>query len=406
MAAAATDSAHGERSRKFFGQVTFTPSKRGYEQAEVDAFLEQAGHAIERLLQRLREAEALAGDAHEQIESAEQRAQQAELQLASQSGDQDLIQRTLTLAERTAVAAVADAKKRAQEILQEANLEAANVFAVERQKVEGERLRLADERQHLESLRLAVAAETQALEQARAGLRERVAAAAKELEAVADAPDLLGYRIAAPTTPSATATPTAPASEVAAPPPAPAVEAPEPTPAIEAAPTAPPPTELVSGAEEAAAPVVSTTTPPAAEPPVPAPSVATGAQIVIPGQQPVAPAVAEAAPAAVTPAGGADVPPGWGQPDPSTHPAAGPSLPPAPPPPGSSAPAPAQAPAAPTAPVPAGAPDAAGAAKSFEAQWEQEAATGDPDADRAFAQFFSDKVEQDPSQSWLQDVAS
>ncbi|OWY62001.1 hypothetical protein B7486_60750, partial [cyanobacterium TDX16] len=242
MAAAATDSAPGERSRKFFGQVTFTPSKRGYEQVEVDAFLEQAGHAIERLLQRLREAEALAGDAQTQIESAEQRAQRAELQLSNQSGDEDLIQRTLTLAERTAVAAVADAKQRAEEILQEANLEAANVFGAERRKIEDERMRLTGERQQLEALRLAVAAETQALEQVRVNLRQRVADVAKELTAVADAPDLLGYHIAAPAVPSEQQ-PTAPVAEVA-PPPVPQVAAPEPTPQLEA-PAAPvPPAEV------------------------------------------------------------------------------------------------------------------------------------------------------------------
>jgi DivIVA domain-containing protein len=390
--AAATDSAPGGRSRKFFGQVTFTPSKRGYEQVEVDAFLEQAGHAIERLLQRLREAEALAGDARLQIESAEQRAQRAELQLATKGGDEDLIQRTLTLAERTAVAAVADAKRRAEEILQEANLEAANVFGSERHVIEGERVRLDDERQQLEALRLAVAAETHALDQVRANLRDRVAAAAKELEAVADAPDLLGYHIATPAMPTSQPAPVAaaPVAEVAAPEPTPAIEPPT-MPVLEAPAPSLPPAEVL---EAPAPPMVVGPPAPASEPPVMAPSVASGIDIVLPGETPEveAPTASEA-----------EVPPGWGQPDPSAHPAAGPVP--------ASQPLPAAAPvAAPVAPaVPVGATassapehDVHTTAKSFEAQWQQEATAADPAADRAFAQFFSDKVEQDPSQTWLQ----
>jgi DivIVA domain-containing protein len=384
--AAATDSAPGGRSRKFFGQVTFTPSKRGYEQVEVDAFLEQAGHAIERLLQRLREAEALAGDARLQIESAEQRAQSAELQLANKGGDEDLIQRTLTLAERTAVAAVADAKRRAEEILQEANLEAANVFGAERHVIDGERLRLDDERQQLEALRLAVAAETHALEQVRANLRDRVAAAAKELEAVAGAPDLLAYHIATPAMPAAPAAVEAPAPAEIAPTAAPAVEPAPPVPVLEAPEPVLPPAEVL---EAPAPPAVVTPPAPADEPPMMAPSVASGADIVLPGDAPEveAPVATEA-----------EVPPGWGQPDPSAHPAAG-----AVPPPPVVAPAVPVAPTPPpAAPVPGAAHDAHAMAKSFEAQWQQEASTTDPDADRAFAQFFSDKVEQDPSQTWLQ----
>jgi DivIVA domain-containing protein len=397
MAAAATDSAPGERSRKFFGQVTFTPSKRGYEQVEVDAFLEQAGHAIERLLQRLREAEALAGDARTQIESAEQRAQRAELQLSNHSGDDDLIQRTLTLAERTAVAAVADAKTRAEEILQEANLEAANVFGAERSKIEHERVGLTSERQQLEALRLAVAAETHALEQVRLNLRQRVADVAKELTAVADAPDLLGYHIAAPTVPSDHQA-AAPVAEVA-PPPTPEVAAPDPTPALEA-PSAPlPPAEVLEAAAPAAPPLPAA---PASEPPVMAPSVATSIDIVIPGHQVVASPEAPPTPVVEQPtAATPEVPPGWGQPDPSGHPAAGAPMPAPAAAVAAASPAP---PAAPTAPVAPPGPEAS-TAKSFEAQWEREATAGDPDADRAFAQFFSDKVEQDPSQTWLQEAA-
>lgn len=353
MAAATTDGAPGGRSRKFFGQVTFTPSKRGYEQEEVDAFLEQAGSAIERLLQRLREAEALAGDAHGQLESAEERARHAEFQLTAQQGDEGLIQRTLTLAERTAVAAVADAKHRAEEILQQANLEAANLFGLERQRLEAERSVVADERRQLESLRLAVAAESHSLEQVRANLRARVAAVADELQQVADSPDGLGYHIASPAV--AASDPEAAADGA--------------VPEVVAAPATP---ELGQPAPPAVEPPV---VPPSMAPPLPAPSVAVPVET-----QPVEP---QAAPVP-TPEGArsaaevldAVVPPGW---------------PYAPPP----------APASDEAAQAASADGAAPKSKSFEAAWQQEATTGDPAADQAFAQFFSDKVESDPAQSWI-----
>ncbi|OWY59469.1 hypothetical protein B7486_74405 [cyanobacterium TDX16] len=126
---------------------------------------------------------------------------------------------------------------------------------------------------------------------------------------------------------------------------------------------------------------------------------ATGIDIVIPGQQVVA--VAEAPQAEQATGAAPEVPPGWGQPDPSAHPASGTPLP-AP----AAEVAPTAAPAAPAVPAADAAPTGheASTAKSFEAQWEQEAGAADPDADRAFAQFFSDKVEQDPSQTWLQEA--
>jgi cell division initiation protein len=356
MAAATTDGAPGGRSRKFFGQVTFTPSKRGYEQEEVDAFLEQAGSAIERLLQRLREAEALAGDAQGQLESAEERARHAEFQMTAQQGDEGLIQRTLTLAERTAVAAVADAKHRAQEILQQANLEAANVFGLERQRLDAERNVVAAEHRQLESLRLAIAAESHSLEQVRASLRARVAAVADELQQVADSPDGLSYHIAGP----AVATAGTDRAE-------------DPMPEVVAAPATP---QLEQPAPPAVEPAV---VPPSMAPPLPAPSVAVPveAQPVEAQAAPTpAPEGAQASAELPDPA----APPGWPY-----------VQPPAADPPPEAATAQAAAPADGPAPK----------SKSFEAAWQQEAATGDPAADQAFAQFFSDKVESDPAQSWI-----
>lgn len=355
--AAADAGVPGPSSRKFFGQVTFTPSKRGYEQEEVDAFLEQAGHAIERLLQRLRDAETLAGDAHSQIEAAEDRARDAEFQLQAQQGDSGLIQRTLTLAERTAVAAVADAKHRAEEIVQEANLEAANVFGVERQQLEVERQALATEREQLDALRLAIAAESHSLEQVRANLRDRVAALADDLHRVAESPDHLGYHIASPAVPTTGPSPTHPANHQLAEPERPAVEPP-------AAP------QLEAASAQAEAPV-----PPAMAEPVAAPSVAVPAEApAIPAPEaPAAEAPVVAQPAATAPVAEPQLPEGWGQP----------ATPPAP-------------------PAPTGEEQPPGSqAKSFEAQWEREEASTDPAADQAFAQFFSDKVESDPAQSWI-----
>ena len=198
-----------ERTRRIFGELHFSTAKKGFDPAEVTAFLVNASGAVERMLARLKTAE-------QRAESAEQRASQLESRaldpaapaaptangagvpaVPGPNGEDNgvLLDRTLALAEKTAIAAVADARSRAQAILTEAQEQARQYFASERAAIATEWERLQTEAGQLETLRLAVAAETMALEGVRSQLRARLAATASELAAISDNPDLLHYAI-------------------------------------------------------------------------------------------------------------------------------------------------------------------------------------------------------------------
>lgn len=201
-----------ERTRRIFGDLNFTTAKKGFDPAEVTAFLVNASGAVERMLARLKTAE-------QRAESAEQRVSQLESQALAPAtlavptangtgvptvpghlgpnGEDNsvLLDRTLALAEKTAIAAVADARSRAQAILTEAQEQARQYFASERAAIASEWERLQNEAGQLETLRLAVAAETMALEGVRSQLRARLAATASEIAAISDNPDLLHYAI-------------------------------------------------------------------------------------------------------------------------------------------------------------------------------------------------------------------
>ena len=191
-----------ERTRRIFGDLSFSSAKKGFDPAEVTAFLVNASGAVERMLGRLKEAE-------ERAEAAEARATQLQSRVLQSpsalpappapptNGDGNgLLDRTLALAEKTAIAAVADARTRAQAILTQAQEQAREYFATERAAIASEWERVQNEASQLETLRLAVAAETMALEGVRSHLRGRIAATAQELAAIADNPDLLSYAIA------------------------------------------------------------------------------------------------------------------------------------------------------------------------------------------------------------------
>ena len=60
-----------ERTRRIFGDLSFSSAKKGFDPAEVTAFLVNASGAVERMLGRLKEAE-------QRAEAAEARATQLE----------------------------------------------------------------------------------------------------------------------------------------------------------------------------------------------------------------------------------------------------------------------------------------------------------------------------------------
>lgn len=199
-----------ERTRRIFGDLNFSTAKKGFDPAEVTAFLVNASGAVERMLARLKTAEQRAAAAEERVVSLEARALAPATPGvpvapgvppvpghlgASGEDNTALLDRTLALAEKTAIAAVADARTRAQAILTEAQDQARQYFASERAAIATEWERLQNEAGQLETLRLAVAAETMALEGVRSQLRARLAATAQELAAISDNPDLLHYAI-------------------------------------------------------------------------------------------------------------------------------------------------------------------------------------------------------------------
>lgn len=215
-----------ERTRRIFGDLSFSSAKKGFDPAEVTAFLVNASGAVERMLGRLKDAEQRAEQAEARITELEARALQGPSLPAPPAppanGDGNgLLDRTLALAEKTAIAAVADARARAQAILTQAQEQAREYFASERAAIASEWERVQNEASQLETLRLAVAAETMALEGVRSHLRARIAATAQELATIADNPDLLSYAIAqARTEVEAPVAPVGPAAATA-------IEAPE-----------------------------------------------------------------------------------------------------------------------------------------------------------------------------------
>ena len=192
-----------ERTRRIFGDLVFSSAKRGFDTAEVTAFLVNASGAVERMLNKLREAEGRAATAEGRAATAEAREAEARHQLsvappppAPVEDNSGLLERTLALAEKTAIAAVSDARARSQAILTQAQEQAREYFAKERQAIADEWDRVRAESSQLETLRLAVAAETMALDGVRSHLRTRIAGAADELARIAQNPDLLSYAIA------------------------------------------------------------------------------------------------------------------------------------------------------------------------------------------------------------------
>ena len=103
-----------ERTRRIFGDLTFSSAKKGFDPAEVTAFLVNASGAVERMLGRLKEAEQRAEAAEARATQLESRVLQPPSSLPAPpappaNGDNNgLLDRTLALAEKTAIAAVAE----------------------------------------------------------------------------------------------------------------------------------------------------------------------------------------------------------------------------------------------------------------------------------------------------------
>ncbi len=102
---------------KLLEEVEFREKFRGYDPEEVDDFLERVAVAFGQLHERLR-------DAGEQIEGANARAARAEARARASADTDDVLRRTLVLAQRTADAAIKEAEESAAAIVSAAEAQA------------------------------------------------------------------------------------------------------------------------------------------------------------------------------------------------------------------------------------------------------------------------------------------
>ena len=170
------------RQAPVFGDITFSTDALGYATEEVDAFLVEASDAVAQVIDRLRTAEARAAE-------AERRADEATADAADAAEADALLRRTIALAEKSAVSAVADAQARARAIVQGAQDEILRSFDAERDQMRADREAMAAERAELEALRVSVDEDAASLERTRAELRSRVRTLAEALSNVGDSPE-------------------------------------------------------------------------------------------------------------------------------------------------------------------------------------------------------------------------
>lgn len=152
-------------------ETTFREKLRGYHQADVDAFLDQVAFAFDELESRLRDAE--------------ERASRAAGETAVAVADDETVRRTLTLAQRTAELAIAEAERQAAELVERARGESEGMIASAEAEAaairERERSKLVAELTHLESARAIAAEDLDELEQRRMREHQRLTAVLREL---------------------------------------------------------------------------------------------------------------------------------------------------------------------------------------------------------------------------------
>lgn len=284
-------------------EIDFRTEWKGYHRDDVDDLLERAAATIESQNERVRQL-AERTDAL-QVQSA----QAAQAEPASRETE-DMLRRTLVLAQRTADEAVAEAQTEARRITEEADTHARRVVseaeANARRVAEGERQRLEAEVLDLGARREALLADVEQLERFANDYRARLRSAIeRDLDTLAtrppvvDAPrprlhevDIPANNPAANNSNVAPSAPEAPLTPPAAPPSGPATPGP-----VGSSPVAPAPRPAAVPFTPAAA---SQPQPPAAVPPVAS----------APPFTPVPPVGrVETAPAGAQQPGGASVPP-------------------------------------------------------------------------------------------------
>ncbi|MBV9953177.1 MAG: DivIVA domain-containing protein [Acidimicrobiia bacterium] len=210
----------------------FQQVRRGYDPDEVDDFLERVAAAVSRLQGQLVEANRRA----EIAEAAAARTPTSEPDHPAL----DEMQRTLVLAQRTADAAVREAREEADTLVASARREAATILTNGRQEADRyaaeTRLTLSGEVRELEQQRESLLDDLTSLERHVEAQRTRIRMATEELQRVVDDPD--AFRVERPEGFEPRPAPSPEPVQVAAAPeptpePVPVAAAPEPEPAPE-----------------------------------------------------------------------------------------------------------------------------------------------------------------------------
>lgn len=189
--------------------ATFRTVRKGYDPDEVEAFLEQAASALELAQQQATAMEARARAAVARLQEATAAAEQAKAdptpaatpQAAVDAEDAETITRTLLLAQRTADSTIAEARAEADRLINEARAEAETTIdstremssrlleeakAEARAVSESEREAAHNEVQALVARREFLVGDVEQLEQFLEEQRERLRAAARQIEALCE----------------------------------------------------------------------------------------------------------------------------------------------------------------------------------------------------------------------------
>ncbi len=190
-----------EVSARTLREVEFREKLRGYNQDDVDEFLERAAAGVELL--------------HDRLRQAMERAMRAEQRVSDLPDDDDALRRTLVLAQRTADMAVKESQQQARETLANAQSEARSMVTEAEERArrtteEAER-DLREELIRLESARQQLHQDIILLERhveeergrMRAALANAAAWVDQNLSAMAPPPPLSDVDVPAPTAPPA-----------------------------------------------------------------------------------------------------------------------------------------------------------------------------------------------------------
>lgn len=189
--------------RTMIEQAEFKESFRGYDRAQVDDTLEGLATRAAKLESELAEASRRLGDAETRIRAEAEAEIESRVQAKIAEGgvatpvrneEQDVeeVRLTLVMAQRTADAAIAEARSKAAELLDAARTEALRATADARSEATKERQegrkRLAVEVEQLESVRSVLQIDITAMESYLEGQRKQLSEAIDRLRAVIDDP--------------------------------------------------------------------------------------------------------------------------------------------------------------------------------------------------------------------------